>query len=79
MTLPFAHGIQPGPVFVIVGSVDHHQVFFFAAVVHQGVIDHIGIGIEELGVAGFAHRQRSDIVAANAVQEGRTAFGPSAW
>ena len=68
--LALQNGVQPGPIFVIIGGIDHHQVVFFGAAVDQRVVDHVGIGIKELRVAGFAHRQGGDIVAADAVEEG---------
>ena len=66
-----SHSIEPGPVFVVVGGVDHHQIDFFGPAVNQQVVNDFGIGGQEMGIKRLTHAQRSNIVAAHAVEESR--------
>jgi len=62
--------IQPSPILVIIGCVDHHQVGIGAAAVNQGVINHVGIWIKEVCIAGFSDIQGIDIICTDTVEEG---------
>ncbi len=43
-------GVQPVPVLVLVGGVDHHQVEVLPAAVDHDVINDVGIGVQQVGI-----------------------------
>jgi len=61
--------MNPGPVLVVVGRVDHYPVAFLLQPVHPDVIDDGAIGCKQVAVLRVADAQQRDVVSCDGVQE----------
>ncbi len=66
---PIVDGVEPSPVFVLVGGVDHQQEQVSAAPINYQVVNRFAIGIQQKSITGLAVAQPVGIVGDDGIQE----------
>ena len=61
--------LQPRPVLVDVGRIDHQEVPRFSAAVHQEVVHDASVGVWEAGILHLTGDQFGDVVAGDVLQK----------
>ena len=64
-------GVQPFPILLPIGCVDHQHVPTRTAHVDDHVIDHAPVRVEQEAVVGFPRHQSVDVTGGHQVQKGR--------
>ena len=61
--------VQPRPVLVRVGGVDHDLVDIFAPVIDQQIVDHPAVGVQQIAVEALAGGIPAHVIGAHQVEE----------
>ena len=64
-TLAVFDCVQPGPIFIIIGGVDHHQEFLRSSPVYQRIIDHVRVRVKKCVYRDSPTARPADVIAAS--------------